>query len=338
VNAGPCNVTLRVLSLLGILIGAGSVIVYASSLEHRQRHEDADIATLAVLTRIDHSTIFLQGLRKSGYVRDGQFHPLVVLDRTESRALRCRGRATARDGSRIAYVIPTDDQARCQILLRDLGTGTDRPLVEVVESWGPLSWSWDDTEIAYQRQDGIFAVSTRDGAERRVARLPLLVKGRPPSGSWRVDSIDWFHRRSELLADVDICVPTTEPGECQQTGHVLMLGPDDSRILALGWGAAISPMRDQIAFLTSSNAQVIDADTLSTRRITSVPFHILSIPPLIREDSGWSQVVWSPQGDRFWFSTVLDEEFNSNYYLVDLKDGRRRRVLKNTSIDIIAWR
>jgi hypothetical protein len=39
-----------------------------------------------------------------------------------------------------------------------------------------------------------------------------------------------------------------------------------------------------------------------------------------------------------WFSTVLDEEFNSSYYLVDLKDGKRRRVLKNTSIDIDAWR
>jgi dipeptidyl aminopeptidase/acylaminoacyl peptidase len=69
-----------------------------------------------------------------------------------------------------------------------------------------------------------------------------------------------------------------------------------------------------------------------------VPFYILSIPPFIREETGWSKVVWSPQGDRFWFSTVLDEEFNSNYYLVDVRDGRRRRILKNTSIDISAWR
>jgi Tol biopolymer transport system component len=119
---------------------------------------------------------------------------------------------------------------------------------------------------------------------------------------------------------------------------MLMLGPYDSRILALGWGAAISPMRDQIAFLTSSNAQMIDADTSSKRRITSVPFYILSIPPFVREETGWSKVAWSPQGDRFWFSTVLDEEFNSNYYLVDVRDGTRRRVLKNTSIDILAWR
>jgi hypothetical protein len=235
-------------------------------------------------------------------------------------------------------VIPTHDQARCRVLLRDLKTDTDRQLVEVAESWRPLSWSWDDSEIAYQRQGGIFAVSTRDGSERRIARLPLQVNGRQPSGTWRVESIDWFHGRSDLLAGVVICVPTGEPRECQETGHMLMLGPDDSRILALGWGAAISPMRDQIAFLTSSSAQMMNADTSSKRRITSVPFHILSIPPFVREETGWSTVEWSPQGDRFWFSTVLDEEFNSNYYLVDLRDGKRRRVLKNTSIDILAWR
>ena len=323
---------------MAVLLGAGTVIVYSRSLEHRQRYEEADIAKLAALTRVDHSTIFFHGHTKSGYVRDGRFHPLVVLDLKESRAVPCQGRATSRDGSRIAYVVPTDDRARCRILLRDLETDTDRQLVEVVESWRPLSWSWDDTEIAYQRQGGIFAVSTRDGRERRLARLPLQVNGREPSGSWRVESIDWFHRRSELLADVVICVPTGEPRECQETGHVLLLGPDDSRILALGRGAAISPMRDQIAFLTSSNAQTIDADTSSKRRITSVPFYILSIPPFVREDTGWSNIVWSPQGDRFWFSTVLDEEFNSNYYLVELSEGKRRRVLKNTSIDISAWR
>ena len=337
-KAGPNGVRLRVTSLMAVLIGAGTAIVYSSSLEHRQRYEEADIAKLAALTRVDHSTIFFHGYTKSGYVRDGQFHPLVVLDLKESRATRCQGRATSRDGSRIAYVVPTDDRARCRLLLRDLETDTDRQLVEVVESWRPLSWSWDDTEIAYQRQGGIFAVSTSDGRERRLARLPLKVNGREPSGSWRVESIDWFHRRSELLANVVICVPTGEPRECQETGHILMLAPDDSRILAFGRGAAISPTRDQIAFLTSSNAQTIDASTSSKRRITSVPFYILSIPPFVREDTGWSKIVWSPQGDRLWFSTVLDEEFNSNYYLVGLREGKRRRVLKNTSIDISAWR
>jgi hypothetical protein len=47
VKAEPNNVRLRATSLLAILIGAGTVIVYSSSLEHRQRYEEADIAKLA---------------------------------------------------------------------------------------------------------------------------------------------------------------------------------------------------------------------------------------------------------------------------------------------------
>jgi hypothetical protein len=90
VNAGPSDVRLRATSLLAVLIGAGTVILYSSSLEHRQRYEEADIAKLAALTRVDHSTIFFHGYTKSGYVRDGQFHPLVFLDRKESRAVWCK--------------------------------------------------------------------------------------------------------------------------------------------------------------------------------------------------------------------------------------------------------
>jgi Tol biopolymer transport system component len=49
-------------------------------------------------------------------------------------------------------------------------------------------------------------------------------------------------------------------------------------------------------------------------------------------------VSWSPDGERLIFRTVLDEEFNSNYYLVDLQNRTRRALLRNTSIDIEEWR
>jgi dipeptidyl aminopeptidase/acylaminoacyl peptidase len=314
-----------------VLLGAGS-----TSFEHRQRHEASDIATLAALTRVDHSTLFFHGYAKSGYVRDGAFHALVLEDRKEGRDVLCRGRAVSRDGSKVAYVRPTVDRARCEILLRDLKSDLDTQLAEIAQSAGPLAWSWDDSELAYQGRNGVFAVSTRDGRERLLARLPLRVNGR--SVSWSLMSLDWFHQRSELLANAEICVPTRKPGECQETGHVLILAPEDSRLLALGLGAAISPVRDQVAFITATDIQVIDADQSNRRRITTVPLTLLSIPPFLREESGWSRVSWSPHGDRLWFDTVLDEEFNSNYYLVDVKDGRRRRILSNTSLDVTDWR
>ena len=69
-----------------------------------------------------------------------------------------------------------------------------------------------------------------------------------------------------------------------------------------------------------------------------VPFATWFLPFLGRETTGWSNVSWSPAGDRLIFSTVLDEEFNSNYYLVNVRSRTRRALLRNTSIDIEAWR
>jgi len=323
---------------IAFVVGVCTVGADAPLLEHRERHEAGDVAKLAALTGIDHSTIFFRGHTNSGYVRDGGFHQVALNDNQETRDVLCRGRAVSRSGSRMAYVVPANGHDRCTILLRDLRTDLDSPLVDIEESLGPLEWSWDDGELAYQRRVGIFAVSTKDGRERSVAQLPLRIGGRKPAGSWHLRSVDWFHQRSEVLVNADICVPTASPGECTETGHVLILKQDDSRIVALGSGAAVSPLRDQIGFVTTTTTEVIDADQQNRRRVTSVPFTLLSIPPFAREETWWSQLAWSAQGDRFWFSTVLDEEFNSNYYLVNVRDGARRRLLTNTSLDLSDWR
>ena len=49
-------------------------------------------------------------------------------------------------------------------------------------------------------------------------------------------------------------------------------------------------------------------------------------------------MMWSRGRDRLLFGTVIDEESHGNYYLVEMKSGRRQRVLANTSIDIMDWR
>lgn len=332
-SGGACALSL--LAWVSTLaVGANPV-----SVEHRQRYETADVDKLAALTRSDHSTIFFTGRTKSGYVRDGEFHPVVLAEPKYSpTAVACRGRTVSRDGSRIAYVVSTDDHRRCRILVRDLKKDLDTQLVEVDESPAQIAWSWDDAEIAYQRRDSVIAVSTRSGRGRPLVRLPLRVAGRTPVGPGMLTSLDWFHQRVEILANAEICVPTRNPGECQQTGHVLMLGQEDSRILALGLGGSVSPLRDEVAFVTSTNAQVVNADGSNGRRITEVPYTLLSIPPFLHEKTWWSEVEWSPNGDRFLFGTTLDEEFNSNYYLVDVRSGTRRRILNDTSLDIVDWR
>jgi len=298
------------------------------ALEHRERREAADIATLAALTRVDHSAIFFSGRTTSGYVRDGAFHPLFLNQSKERPDVLCRGRAVSRDGFRLAYVVPSTGAARCTILIRDLRTDTDSRLVDVEESRGPLAWSWDDRELAYQRGAGLFALSIEDGRERAFARLPGA----------SIISIDWFRQASGILANTEVCVPTGRPqGECRETGYVLDVRGGESRVVTPGLGASVSPTREEIGFVTSRDADVFDLNLRTARRVSTVPFTVPWIP-VLREETWWTRVVWSPTGDRFWFGTILDEEFNSNYYLVDVRSRVRRRLLTNTSLDVTEWR
>ncbi len=89
--------------------------------------------------------------------------------------------------------------------------------------------------------------------------------------------------------------------------------------------------------MTKDGVVVIDTDGRNRRRITSVPPAVFFLP-FFKEETFWSKIVWSPSGDRLWFNTIINEEFNSNVYLVDVKSGRRQRVMKNTTLAITAWR
>jgi len=314
--------------LLACAAGLAATGADPGALEHRERFEAADIVTLAALTRVDHSAIFFSGRTKSGYVRDGAFHPIVLNQPKERPDVLCRGHAVSRDGFRLAYVVPSAGGGRCTVLIRDLRTDTDSPLIDVDESRGALAWSWNDGELAYQRGAGLFALSVEDGRERAFARLPGA----------NVISIDWLRQASGILANADICVPTGRPqGECRATGYVLAMSSGESRVVTPGLGASVSPARDEIGFVTSTDAQVLDLNQRAARRVSTVPFTVPWIP-VLREETWWTRVVWSPEGDRFWFGTILDEEFTSNYYLVDVKHRVRRRLLTNTSLDVTGWR
>lgn len=307
--------------------------------EHRQRFERRDIGILAALTRLDHSTIFFHGYTQSGYVRDGVVQTIDLEDPRLRRSTRCEGRAVSRDGTRIAYIRPdTGERRGCLLVIREVATGKDTAVAEIPESWGVLAWSWGDGEISYQRTQGIYTISVGTGRERMLCRLPPRINGAAPSGSWKVTRINWAHTSPDLLLDVNICVPTGRPGTCNETGHLLRMSSDDGRVLAVGWGAAVSPVGDRVGFVTDDAIETIDFDGTNRRRLVMVPFATWFLPFFGRETTGWSKVSWSPVGDRLIFGTVLDEEFNSNYYLVDVRSRTRRRLLRNTSIDIEEWR
>lgn len=303
-----------------------------------QLREKADIAKLAAITRIDHSTIFFSGRANSGYVHNGAFHMIALGHGDPGPKARCSGWAVSRDGTRIAYAASASRIGRCRIVVRDLRNGEDKTLAETDGSLSRLFWSLDDAEIACEGHKAYVAISLRDGGQRILWRYPLRINGQEPTRGWEVVSIDWLHQRPELVINADICVPTGKPGGgCNHENQTLLLSSDDSRLLAVAGGAAVSPASNRIAFVTRHAIVEINPDGTERRTITSAPLALFWLP-YFKEETFWSSIIWSPQGDRLLFDTVIDEGFNMNVYLVDVKRGRRRRLLKGTSLTILAWR
>lgn len=293
--------------------------------ESLKRHENSDIAKLAALTHADHSTIFWVGLADSGYIRDGQVHS-VVLDPGAQRAdcNYCMEQSVSRDGLRIAYATAANGPGGCRIVIRDLRTDMERDL-SVMDRSHALIWSPDDTEIFYQDPDGIFAVSVADGSKRRLDPPPLRNDPRAPA------LFGWSPRHN---SDV---IWTVGSGEDR-----VFFSSDGSRSVEIrdAEEVALSPVDDRIAYIVhDGRVLIVDTDGSNRRAITRItsalPF--MSFLPFLKEYN-WTRIVWSPNGDRFWFGTLVAEGGQTNLYLVNVQSGRRERVLKHTSLTITNWR
>jgi hypothetical protein len=304
-----------------------------------------EIASLSEITRADHSTIFFNAYTSSwvhGYIRDGEVHVISLNDRSDADRCSRGTSAVSHDGYHIAYSSAAGDSRGCQIVLRDLRTGNEKSLAVIEKRPWSLSWSWDDTEIAYgqfsidvrqgQAQD-IFAVSLADGSKRDLGRLQI---GKWPAEIWELLSIQWLHHGPELVLNISICIPDRRTAGCTTHWQTLLFSQGNSRVLAFGVFAAVSPTDDEIAYIGDDEVRVIDADGSNRRVITKMPAAVPFLPFL--RESPWGQIVWSPKGDQLWISTIIDEGGNTNLYLVDVRTGHQRKVLKRTLITITAWR
>jgi hypothetical protein len=324
--------------ILWLILVASLLLSIASGQvsESLKRREKSDITKLARITRADHSTIFFCGVTDAGYVRDGEIYS-IVLEAGNLRYLNyCFGQAVSRDGSRIAYGIVTKAADGCRIVIRDLKTAAERDLALTEKCSRLLTWSWDDSEIAYQGVKAIFALSVADGSKRLLGQLPLRIDGKIPSEGWSLQAIDWLHHRAEPVLDAEVCVPTSEPGTCVNQHQVLLLFRDDSRALEIGECNAVSPVDDSIAFIAHNTVWVVNIDGSIRRAVTTVPSTLFFLPFLKEEP--WLRIVWSPRGDRLWFHTIVSDEGATNVYLVDVRTGHRQQILKSSTISITDWR
>jgi hypothetical protein len=301
--------------------------------EQQGRLNKSEIASLAQVTRADHSTIFFRAFTNSatvhGYISNGEVHSIVLEQGTQADRYHFEVEsAVSHDGSYIAYSFCAGNSGRCKIVVRDLRTGKERSLAAIEGRPRLLSWSWNDTEIAYAEFDigasqglgaDLFAVAVADGSKRGLGHLRI-------DFLWEPLAIEWLHDRPELVLNVSICRPDRRRGGCTVDWQTLLFSHGESRVLAAGVFASVSPVDNQFAYIADDKVFVTDVDGLSRRTLTSVPA------------SPWSKIVWSPRGDRLLFSTVLDEGGNTNVYLVDVTTGHRQRILKRTLLRITDWR
>ena len=291
------------------------------------RREDHDIAKLAELTRADRSTIFFSSPDGCGYARNGEVRRLEFRNAKGAGSHRCSEVAASHEGHSIAYVTAGSD-GQSQIVVRDLDTGKEAGLMALSSVPKLFCWSGDDAELLYLDGNDIVALSVAEGRKRTVVRLPIRVEGAAPIHSYHLKAVEQLHRGTGLVLSVQPWYPTGRRGEYTSRDQVLLWTPDQVRFLVTGAAAALAPRSDRIAYV-GNRIEMIDADGSNRRAIAGMPFG---------DDSPWGGMLWSPKEDRLWLATIVDEGGNTNGYVVDVRSGEKKRILKRTPIRVTEWR
>jgi hypothetical protein len=295
--------------------------------------EKPGIDKIVQLSANEHSTIlFAIADHLIGYAKDG--HIEWIRRNRISQRVTCEWPhpALSHDGLRVAFVADGDEPKHCHIVIHDIPTGVRRDLIETTDDPGEISWSWDDTEIAFF-DHGISAVSVRDGAKRVLLPFPLkkIRNHEFTFGVWY--PMQWLHNDKDLVVGLNTEIPTKEPGTYNQQSNLLLVSRGDARVIDIGSQPAVSPISDRIAYYVSEGVAAINADTTGKTVLGKAPG-----PILFSKDELFWKIVWSPDGNRLFFGTIVSENRRDNLYLLDVKSGRRKLFLSHTSITIRGWR
>jgi hypothetical protein len=220
---------------------------------------------------------------------------------------------------------------RCRIVIHNIPTGSEQELVQTTDDPGEISWSWDDTEIAFF-DHGISAVSVRNGVKRVLLPYPMRKIGGHEFtfGVWH--PIQWLHDGKGLVVESNTEIPLKEPGTYHEQSNLLLVSGGDARMIEIGSQPAVSPTSDQIAYYAPEGIARINPDKTGKEVLAEAPRTML----FFKDDLFW-KIVWSPDGKRLFFGTIVSENGHDNLYLLDVKSGRREQFLLHTSIAIRGW-
>jgi hypothetical protein len=148
---------------------------------------------------------------------------------------------------------------------------------------------------------------------------------------WVWDPIQWLHSGRDLAVELDTQIPTKQRGTYQQQSNLLLVKDGSARVVDIGRGPAVSPISDRIAYYGRDGVVAVNADETEKSVLAKAPATLFS-----KEDLS-GNIVWSPDGNRLFFGTIVSENRSDKLYLLDVKSGRREQFLSHTSITIRGW-
>jgi hypothetical protein len=295
--------------------------------------EKPGISKIAQLTAREHSTIlFTVADDVIGLAKDGAVEWINSNHNSKRSTCGWPHPALSHDGLRVAFVSDGETPEHCRIVIHDIPTGAERKLIEAADDDpGEISWSWDDAEIAFF-DHGISAVSVRDGVRRVLLPYPMKRIGGHEFTFWVWYPMRWLHNGRDLVVEMNTEIPTREPGTYNQQANLLLVSGGDARVIDIGSQPAISPISDRIAYYAPEGVVAINPDKTGKAVLADAPRTIL----FFKDELFWP-IVWSPNGNRLFFGTIVSENRRDNLYLLDVKSGRREQFLSHTSIAIRGW-
>jgi len=291
--------------------------------------EKPGIDKIALFSRRERATIlFTLENAVIGYAKEGRVGWIGPTQEPEPSDCSWPHPDLSHDGRRVAFVTTSVRPKHCRIVIHDIATGDERDLIETSGDPGEISWSWDDSEIAFC-DHGIWSVSVSNGAKESLLRFPLDTYTQ--FSVWY--AMQWLHKGRDLIIEVNRPIALKEPGAIRNVPNMLLARSREARLVDVGSEPSVSPLSDQIAYYAPQGIAVINADGTGRAVLAKAPRGFL----LLREEL-FGRIAWSPDGKRLFFGTLVSDDYHDKVYLLDVKSGRRETFASRTSINIRSWR
>lgn len=302
--------------------------------------ERSRIEQIAKLTAIQGGTILFTVDRLLGYASAGRARRLHLPPYSD----QCPywSAALSHDGRFVAF-LNGDGSEHCSLSIYEIATGKIRSLCDLPAP-APLSWSWDDTEIAFSDSrfdaSSIRSVSVSEGSVRTIVYPAELAMERTPSGILlRFDDgapMQWSHAEDKLVVGFRREIPTARSNwySSYPVVFIIELRKGGARTaFENGHGAQVSPVADRIAWYRDNKIVVANLDGTDRQILTAAPRWMLFFSGDFK-----GPLVWSPDGEQLVFGTLESETCRDAVYILQLKTKHLRQLMSRTCITIEDWR